>query len=116
MSSTTIRYSGVPENSHSRDISSDLSADSAAYTDITVRFRAAIESERKTWTGAQTETATPVPDPEPESDPDPDVPGAYRYRVDPDSCDLSAPPSDPRSPYYEPSHLRHQPGDTWVIE
>jgi hypothetical protein len=41
-------------------------------------------------------------------------PGAYRY--DPSTYDPSVPDSDPRSPRYEPPHLRHQPGDTWVID
>lgn len=47
MSSTTIRYSGVPENSHSRDVASDHTTDIAAYSDITMRFRAALEAERR---------------------------------------------------------------------
>jgi hypothetical protein len=41
-------------------------------------------------------------------------PGAYRY--DPSRYDPSTPDSDPRSLRYEPPHLRHQPGDTWVID
>jgi len=41
-------------------------------------------------------------------------PGGYRY--DPASYDPSVPDSDPRSPRYEPPHLRHQPGDTWIID
>lgn len=45
---------------------------------------------------------------------DPDSPGAYRY--DPDSSDPTRPESDPRSPRYEPPHLRHRPGDTWIID
>lgn len=45
---------------------------------------------------------------------DPNSPGAYRY--DPDSADPTIPDSDPRSPRYEPPHLRHQPGDTWIID
>lgn len=38
------------------------------------------------------------------------------YRSDPSSHDPAIPDSDPRSPRYEPPHLRHQPGDTWVID
>lgn len=45
---------------------------------------------------------------------DSESPGAYRY--DPASYNPSVPDSDPRSPRYEPPHLRHQPGDTWVID
>jgi hypothetical protein len=45
---------------------------------------------------------------------DPDSPGAYRY--DPDSADPTIRDSDPRSPRYEPPHLRHRPGDTWIID
>ncbi len=50
---------------------------------------------------------------------DPDSPGAYRY--DPESADTephhaTLPDSDPRSPRYEPPHLRHRPGDTWIID
>lgn len=45
---------------------------------------------------------------------DPNSPGAYRY--DPDSADPTIPDSDPRSPRYEPPHLRHRPGDTWIID
>jgi hypothetical protein len=45
---------------------------------------------------------------------DPDSPGAYRY--DPDSTDPTIRGSDPRSPRYEPPHLRHRPGDTWIID
>lgn len=45
---------------------------------------------------------------------DADSPGAYRY--DPANHDPSIPESDPRSPRYEPPHLRHQPGDTWIID
>jgi hypothetical protein len=45
---------------------------------------------------------------------DPDSPGAYRY--DPDSSDPTIRDSDPRSPRYEPPHLRHRPGDTWIID
>ncbi|MDN3241314.1 hypothetical protein [Glycomyces tritici] len=40
--------------------------------------------------------------------------GAYRY--DPDSSDPALPESDPRSPRFEPPHLRHRPGDTWIID
>jgi hypothetical protein len=45
---------------------------------------------------------------------DPDSPGAYRY--DPDSADPTIRDSDPRSPRNEPPHLRHRPGDTWIID
>jgi hypothetical protein len=45
---------------------------------------------------------------------DSDAPGAHRY--DPDSSDPTIPESDPRSPRYEPPHLRHRPGDTWIID
>jgi hypothetical protein len=45
---------------------------------------------------------------------DPESPGAYRY--DPDSADPAIRDSDPRSPRYEPPHLRHRPGDTWIID
>ncbi|MDA1361796.1 hypothetical protein O1R50_19365 [Glycomyces luteolus] len=48
--------------------------------------------------------------------PDPLTPGAYRYQTRPDLCDLDAPDSDPASPRYEPMHLRHKPGDTWLID
>jgi hypothetical protein len=45
---------------------------------------------------------------------DPNSPGAYRY--DPESADPIIPDSDPRSPRYEPPHLRHRPADTWIID
>lgn len=45
---------------------------------------------------------------------DPNSPGAYRF--DPESADPRVPDSDPRSPRYEPPHLRHRPGDTWIID
>ncbi|MDN3241840.1 hypothetical protein [Glycomyces tritici] len=48
--------------------------------------------------------------------PDPLTPGAYRYQTRPDLCDLDAPDSDPSSPRYEPMHLRHKPGDDWLID
>jgi hypothetical protein len=51
-----------------------------------------------------------------DGEPDPMCPGAYRYQHNPDCCDLEAPDSDPRSPRYEPMHLRHKPGDTWIID
>jgi hypothetical protein len=51
-----------------------------------------------------------------DGEPDPMCPGAYRYQHNPSSCDLDAPDSDPRSPRYEPMHLRHKPGDTWIID
>lgn len=43
-----------------------------------------------------------------------EFPGAHRY--DPSTYDPSVPDSDPRSPRFEPPHLRHRPGDTWVID
>ncbi|THV42267.1 hypothetical protein [Glycomyces buryatensis] len=52
----------------------------------------------------------------PDGEPDPMCPGAYRFQHNPSSCDLDAPDSDPRSPRYEPMHLRHRPGDTWIID
>ncbi|WP_205326716.1 hypothetical protein [Glycomyces sp. YM15] len=48
--------------------------------------------------------------------PDPLTPGAYRYQTRPDLCDLDAPDSDPSCPRYEPMHLRHKPGDTYLID
>jgi hypothetical protein len=51
-----------------------------------------------------------------DGEPDPMCPGAYRYQHNPACCDLEAPDSDPRSPRYEPMHLRHKPGDTWIID
>ncbi|GAB3655990.1 hypothetical protein GCM10028833_31140 [Glycomyces tarimensis] len=51
----------------------------------------------------------------PNGSPDPATPGAYRYQTRPDLCDVGAPDSDPASPRYEPSHLRHRPGDTFEI-
>ena len=51
-----------------------------------------------------------------DGEPDPMCPGAYRYQHNPSCCDLEAPDSDPRSPRYEPMHLRHRPGDTWIID
>jgi hypothetical protein len=51
-----------------------------------------------------------------DGEPDPMCPGAYRYQHNPDCCDLEAPDSDPRSPRYEPMHLRHKVGDTWIID
>jgi hypothetical protein len=51
-----------------------------------------------------------------DGEPDPMCPGAYRYQHAPACCDLEAPDSDPRSPRYEPMHLRHRPGDTWIID
>lgn len=40
--------------------------------------------------------------------------GAYRFG--PSGHESGVPDSDPRSPRYEPPHLRHRPGDTWVID
>ncbi|WP_205324412.1 hypothetical protein [Glycomyces sp. YM15] len=51
-----------------------------------------------------------------DGEPDPMCPGAYRYQHNPAACDPEAPDSDPRSPRYEPMHLRHRPGDTWIID
>jgi hypothetical protein len=51
-----------------------------------------------------------------DGEPDPMCPGAYRCQHNPACCDLEAPDSDPRSPRYEPMHLRHKPGDTWIID
>ncbi|HEX2143609.1 MAG TPA: hypothetical protein VHG10_03775 [Glycomyces sp.] len=51
-----------------------------------------------------------------DGEPDPMCAGAYRYQHNPDCCDTEAPDSDPRSPRYEPMHLRHKPGDTWIID
>ncbi|WP_133884142.1 hypothetical protein [Glycomyces sp. NRRL B-16210] len=51
-----------------------------------------------------------------DGEPDTMCPGAYRYQHNPDCCDLEAADSDPRSPRYEPMHLRHKPGDTWIID
>ena len=51
-----------------------------------------------------------------DGEPDPMCPGAYRYQHNHDCCDLEAPDSHPRSPRYEPMHLRHRPGDTWIID
>lgn len=51
-----------------------------------------------------------------DGEPDPMCAGAYRYQHNPDCCDTEAPDSDPRSPRYEPMHLRHKAGDTWIID
>ncbi|MEV3938746.1 hypothetical protein AB0K52_22585 [Glycomyces sp. NPDC049804] len=48
--------------------------------------------------------------------PDPMTPGAYRYQTRPDLCLLDAADDDPWSPRYEPDHLRHKPGDDWLID
>ncbi|MDA1361705.1 hypothetical protein O1R50_18905 [Glycomyces luteolus] len=45
---------------------------------------------------------------------DPNAPGAFRY--DPEPSDPTLPESDPRFPRYEPPHLRHRPGETWIID
>jgi hypothetical protein len=47
--------------------------------------------------------------------PDPETPGAYRYQTRPDLCDPHATDDNPASPRYEPPHLRHKPGDEWMI-
>jgi hypothetical protein len=175
VSSTTIRYSGVPENSHSRRSGSDDSA--ANSSDLMLRWRSRLREE-----SAATDTAASDPAPEAapalaptrgrasdpaasepirftpgkakpldsdrrhnrayphpqnpglleqpdgfydwadrrlylsDGSPDPMTPGAYRYQTRPDLCDLDAPDSDPSSPRYEPEHLRHKPGDTWIID
>ena len=98
MSSTTIRYSGVPENSHSHRSNSDGSA----YTGLRRRGDGFYD-----WAGRRLLLA--------DGSPDPMTPGAYRYQHSPDLCDPAAPEADPDSPRYEPPHLRHQPGDTWEI-
>ncbi|MQM28383.1 hypothetical protein [Glycomyces albidus] len=183
MSSTTIRYSGVPENSHSRDFESDTAAytpasrheepDPLGDSDLTRRFRAAAAADR----AVSAVSADPEPaassgsasglaqggtgsapdlipgerrsaDDDPrhnrayshpqnpglfeevdgfydwagrrlflaDGSPDPMTPGAYRYQTRPDLCDLDAPDSDPSSPRFEPDHLRHKPGDDWLID
>ncbi|THV30210.1 hypothetical protein [Glycomyces paridis] len=48
--------------------------------------------------------------------PDPMTPGAYRYQTRPDLCLLDAADDDPWSPRFEPDHLRHKPGDDWLID
>ena len=98
MSSTTIRYSGVPENSHSHRSNSDASA----YAGLRRRVDGFYD-----WAGRRLLLA--------DGSPDPMTPGAYRYQHSPDLCDPAAPEADPNSPRYEPPHLRHQPGDTWEI-
>ncbi|MEU6857651.1 hypothetical protein AB0B28_02055 [Glycomyces sp. NPDC046736] len=85
MSSTTIRHSGLSENSKSGP-NANQRPGVPAYLE-------------------QVLYASPS---------DSDSPGAYRY--DPESYDPTIPDSDPRSPRYEPPHLRHQPGDTWIID
>ncbi|GAA2138875.1 hypothetical protein [Glycomyces algeriensis] len=97
MSSTTIRYSGVPENSHSRDFDN-----SRAY--IGLRH---LTDGYYDWAGRRLLLT--------DGSPDPLTPGAYRFQHSPDLCDQSARESDPASPRYEPPHLRHQPGDTYEI-
>ncbi|THV40530.1 hypothetical protein [Glycomyces buryatensis] len=91
MSFTTIRYSSVPENNHSFTSDTTAYAGRAGESEAVVGFL-------------------------PDGSPDPMVPGAYRYRARPDLCDPSAPESDPANPHYEPPHLRHRPGDTWIID
>jgi hypothetical protein len=120
VSSTTIRYSGVPENSHSGDL-----------TDRTNDYTTGRAADRNTGRAADRKTADPAALCESgdgfydwagrrlflsDGSPDPLTPGAYRYQASPDYCDLEAPESDPSSPRYEPPHLRHQPGDTWLID
>jgi hypothetical protein len=169
VSSTTIRYSGVPENSHSRDFDSDDAAyassarheesDTVRDTELTRRFRAAAAADQAVTAepepaapsafvpGFTPGKAGPVGDdprhnrvyPHPKNpglfadedgfydwadrrlfladgSPDPMTPGAYRYQTRPDLCDLDASDADPSSPRYEPEHLRHKPGDTWLID
>ena len=82
----------------------------------------------RTWAGLHFERHQAEPEPEtpahgtpgsamPDRNaPDPNTPGAYRHDPsDPAACDPSLPDSDPRSPRYEPPHLRHRPGDTFEI-
>ncbi|WP_030154934.1 hypothetical protein [Glycomyces sp. NRRL B-16210] len=173
MSSPTIRYSGVPENSHSRDFESDVASytrtsrheapDQARDSDLTHRFRAAAAADKSAGIVTTTDSVPagpvdlvpgfapgksgPVSDdprhnreyPHPKNpglfaevdgfydwanrrlfladgSPDPMTPGAYRYQTRPDLCDLDASDADPSSPRYEPDHLRHKPGDTWLID
>jgi hypothetical protein len=97
VSSTTIRYSGVPENSHSRDFNNN-----PAYIGLRKLADGFYD-----WAGRRLLLA--------DGSPDPLTPGAYRYQHSPDLCDQSARESDPASPRYEPPHLRHQPGDTYEI-
>jgi hypothetical protein len=164
VSSTTIRYSGVPENSHSRGSGSESESaaeSSASSTDLTVRWRSRLReapnAARDTDPASRTGTAfkagfTPgkagpvstdprhnraYPHPQnpglfeevdgfydwagrrlflSDGSPDPMTPGAYRYQTRPDLCDLDASDSDPSNPRYEPDHLRHKPGDDWLID
>jgi len=98
VSSTTIRYSGVPENSHSHRSHSDA----AAYVGLRRRVDGFYDRAGRRLLLA-------------DGSPDPMTPGAYRYQHSPDLCVLSAPEADPDSPRYEPPHLRHQPDDTGVF-
>ncbi|WP_156926228.1 hypothetical protein [Glycomyces arizonensis] len=106
MSSTTIRYSTLPENSQSISLTSSLTSAHPPQRDPA---RESLGSLRRS-----PDPALPVVNFY-EADPkaDPNTPGAYRYN--PDTYDPSIPDSDPRSPRYEPPHLRHQPGDTFEI-
>jgi hypothetical protein len=97
VSSTTIRYSGVPENSHSRDFGNN-----PAYIGLRELADGFYD-----WAGRRLLLA--------DGSPDPLTSGAYRFQHSPDLCDQSARESDPASPRYEPPHLRHQPGDTYEI-
>lgn len=97
MSSTTIRYSGVPENSHSRDFNSDTAAYTTAPADPDSGPIPGSDEELAALLRARLRTMA-ARDPEPHSDSD------------------SVQPNDPSSPYYEPDHLRHEPGDDWLID
>ena len=85
MPSTTIRYSTLPENSYSNSILS-------AY---------------------QENLAASVPPSEPDAVSPAPTRGGSAASSEPDPAHL--PDSDPRSPRYEPPHLRHRPGDTFEI-
>lgn len=133
MPSTTIRYSTLPENSQSIDFGATPPPRHEWDHEIHGGLAPVPDGELdhgfdRTWIGlhferhqAEPEPALPahrvsgfaMPD---RNAPDPSTPGAYRYDpADPASCDPSLPDSDPRSPHYEPPHLRHRPGDTFEI-
>ncbi|WP_205325857.1 hypothetical protein [Glycomyces sp. YM15] len=201
MSSTTIRYSGVPENSHSRRFTSEAAAYSTAPAnpesgpipgsdeELAAILRARLRNiavrdsvpHTEPHAAPQTEPcpvprSEPGPEPRPalhteprteplptprftpgkagpvssdprhnpayphpknpglfgevdgyydwagrrlflsDGSPDPMTPGAYRYQTRPDLCVLDAADDDPWSPRYEPDHLRHKPGDDWLID
>jgi hypothetical protein len=180
VSSTTIRYFGVPENSHSREPASNQSLDADSYATArrssdqpesrpteTAQYTAFESDLTAKWRNRITETASGASDPVPSDSlpvvtagtagpitpdprhnpayphpknpglseepdgfydwagrrlflsdgaPDPMTPGAYRYQTRPDLCLLDAADDDPWSPLYEPDHLRHKPGDDWIID